>query len=79
MPSTKRERPKTPTYCATATSFLVDLFGRTGEPKADRQIHFAIKHHDFREQVRVTLKTDEAGRIRLGPLLDVEWLRATGP
>jgi hypothetical protein len=58
---------------------IVALLGRTGEPRADRPVNFVLKHRDFKAQVQVTLQTDAAGRIDLGRLEDITWLRATGP
>ena len=46
--------------------YAVELLGRTGEPKADRPVQLAVKHRDFKEPVRVTVKTDANGRVLLG-------------
>ncbi|MCY2991239.1 MAG: hypothetical protein NTY19_25705 [Planctomycetota bacterium] len=62
-----------------AGEYVVDLLGKTGETKADRPVRFALKHRDFREPVQVTLQTDPQGRVRLGPLLDIASVTATGP
>src|SRR5205823_1802438 len=43
--------------------YVVELLDRTGLPKPDRAVQLAIKHRDFRELVRATLKTDEQGRL----------------
>lgn len=59
--------------------YVIEVLGRTGESKADRPVELAIKHRDFREPVQVTLKSDAQGRIKLGPLVDIEQVRATGP
>ncbi len=62
-----------------AGDYVVDLLGKTGEAKADRPVRFALKHRDFREPVQVTLQTDAQGRVRLGPLVDIVSVTATGP
>jgi hypothetical protein len=59
--------------------YVVDLLGRTGEPKADRPVQFSIKHRDFKRPVAVTLESDERGRVLLGPLADIAWVKATTP
>ncbi len=60
-------------------SYVVDVLGKTGEIKADRPVHFVLKHRDFRDPVNVSLQTDKAGRIVLGPLKEIDWVNATGP
>jgi hypothetical protein len=59
--------------------YVVELLGRTGEPKPDRAINLAFKHRDFKQLVSVTLKTNAAGRVALGELADITAVRATGP
>jgi hypothetical protein len=61
------------------TDYLIELLGRTGEPKADRAVQLALKHRDFRQPVHVMLKTDPHGRVRLGVLADIVSVTATGP
>ena len=59
--------------------YVIELFGRTGEPKVDRPVQISVKHRDFRRPVNVTLKTDPRGRIVLGELRDIAKVTATGP
>jgi hypothetical protein len=59
--------------------WVVELLGRTGEPKPDRPVRLSLKHREFREPVAVTLKTDGRGRVTLGPLADIAAVTATGP
>ncbi|MCY2990724.1 MAG: hypothetical protein NTY19_23025, partial [Planctomycetota bacterium] len=68
-----------PVPVSDAGDYVVDLLGKTGEAKVDRPVRFALKHRDFREPVQATLQTDAQGRIRLGPLLDIVSVTATGP
>ena len=49
-------------------NYLLEIFGKTGEPVADRAVHFQIQHRDFKRQLHFNLKTDERGRIQLGKL-----------
>ncbi|MCY2989240.1 MAG: hypothetical protein NTY19_15405, partial [Planctomycetota bacterium] len=72
-----REQAKA--WTPTAGDYVVDLLGKRGEAKADRPVRFALKQRDFREPVQVTLQTDPQGRVRLGPLLDIVSVTATGP
>ncbi len=59
--------------------YLIELNGKTGEPKADRPITFEVKHREFTRTVAFTLQTDATGRVRLGALPGVEWVKMTGP
>ena len=60
-------------------TYAIDLLGKTGEPKPDRPVQLAVKHRDFRHPVEVSLQTDRNGRVTLGALGDVAWVKATGP
>lgn len=60
-------------------TYVVELRGRTGEPKPDRAVTVAVKHREFKELVTVGLKTDAEGRVTLGALPDVATVTATGP
>lgn len=63
----------------SGNDYVVELRGKTGETKASRPIQFAFKHRDFRQQHQVTLKTDAAGRVKLGPLTDIVTVSAVNP
>ena len=58
---------------------VIELLGRTGEPRVDRSVSISLKHRDFKNLVQVNLKTDNLGRINLGPLVDIHNISATGP
>jgi hypothetical protein len=58
---------------------IIELLGRTGEVLAERAVRVTLKHRDFRDQVVVTLQTDDLGRIQLGKLIDIDWIKATSP
>ncbi len=59
--------------------YVVDLLGKSGEPRTDRAVAIEVKHRDFRETVKTSLKTDGVGRVTLGALTDIAWVRATAP
>jgi hypothetical protein len=59
--------------------YVLELRGRTGEPRPDRPVQLAVKHRDFREPVQVSLKTDAQGRVHLGLLAEIATVSATGP
>jgi hypothetical protein len=63
----------------TAAGYVVEALGKTGEPKADRAVQFELKHEDFTETVHVSLRSDAAGRIVLGELRGIDWVRAANP
>jgi hypothetical protein len=58
---------------------IIELLGRTGEVLAERAVRITLKHREFRDQVVVTLQTDDHGRIRLGQLADIDWVKAVSP
>ena len=60
-------------------NYVLDVLGKTGEPRAGRAVALQIKHRDFLQPVKVSLQTDAAGRITLGALPDIVTLQATGP
>ncbi|MFN6050402.1 MAG: hypothetical protein ACK47R_06205, partial [Planctomycetia bacterium] len=49
--------------------YVLEVFGRTGEQRAERPVQISLKHREFKTPVQVSLKTDALGRIKLG-LLD---------
>ncbi|HMO36276.1 MAG TPA: hypothetical protein PKA06_09545, partial [Gemmatales bacterium] len=58
-------------------NYIIEVLGKTGEPKADRPVQLALKHREFREPVTLTLKSDATGRVQLGKLADIQQLTAT--
>jgi hypothetical protein len=65
--------------CHVGGEYVAELLGKSGEVKADRPVLLDIKHRDFRNTVHVVLQTDAQGRVPLGALKDVQWVRARGP
>ncbi len=59
--------------------YVLEVLGRTGESKGDRPVQITLKHRDFVDTVSVTLKTDQDGRLLLGPLPDITSITAKGP
>jgi hypothetical protein len=62
-----------------AGNHFIELLGRTGEVLAERAVRITLKHRDFRDQVVVTLQTDDHGRIHLGKLVDIDRIKAVSP
>ena len=60
----------------TDGGYWLELLGKNGEPKAGRPVHVELKHRAFRDTVHAALQTDAAGRIELGRLPDIAWVRA---
>lgn len=48
--------------------YVFELLGRNGEPLADQQAVFTIKHRDFARTQTIALRSDEKGRVSLGAL-----------
>ena len=63
----------------TSAGYFVELLGKTGEPKTSRPIQIVVKHRDFRDPKHLTFKSDKAGRVSLGQLVDIVAITATGP
>ena len=55
--------------------YFLELLGKTGERRSNRPVGLKFKHQDFRNTVDVTLRTNEQGRISLGNLAGIQWLR----
>lgn len=60
-------------------NYVLEVRGRTGEPKASRPVSFSFKHRDFRDAIGTVLKTDPKGRILLGTQDGIATLTASGP
>lgn len=60
-------------------NYVLELRGRTGEPRISRPVSFSFKHRDFRDAIGSVLKTDLGGRITLGKLEGIASITANGP
>lgn len=49
--------------------------GRSGEPLPGRPVTIQLKHAEFRQIVSASLRSDDAGRIQLGPLNGIDTLK----
>ncbi len=59
--------------------FAFELLGRNGEPLADQQVVFTFKHRGFGRTQTIALRTDEKGRVALGPLPEITSVTARIP
>jgi hypothetical protein len=75
----RTEKIEFPHLARFGDSYVIELRGKTGEPKSSRPVQLAFKHRDFRNTFPLTLKTNAAGRIELGPLNDIVSITATTP
>ncbi len=64
---------------ASDAGYHIEVLGKNGEPRPHRPVQLTLKHHDFTELVRLTLQSDEAGRIGLGALTDIATVTAGIP
>ncbi len=62
-----------------AEGYVVELLGKTGECCSDRVINLELSHRLFRRNISGTLQTDEKGRIYLGKLENIEWVKLSAP
>lgn len=61
-----------------ASGYQIEILGKSGEPIARRPVYLALKHRDFRDPVETTLRTDDAGRVQLGPLPGIASVQVVG-
>ena len=61
------------------SGYVLELLGKTGEPRPDRPIQLVLKHRDFKAPVHVTVRSDAQGQVALGPLADLQTVTATAP
>ncbi len=59
------------------SGYVLEALGKNGEPKPHRPMVLLLKHKDFQDPVSVALQTDQNGQIRLGELVDIQWLETT--
>ena len=57
--------------------YVLDVLGKNGEAKPDRAVSVQFKHRDFKGAHNVSLKSDPSGRVRLGALVGIQWIKAT--
>jgi hypothetical protein len=58
--------------------YVIDVLGKSGEPRSARPVQLKIKHRDFRNTFDLSLQSDAAGRVSLGALEDIAVVTATG-
>lgn len=58
---------------------VLELLGKTGEPKPHRPVRVQLRHKLFRDVINVNLATNEMGLINLGKLTGITQLIAQGP
>ncbi|HVY62735.1 MAG TPA: hypothetical protein VHF22_13840, partial [Planctomycetota bacterium] len=63
----------------SAAGYAIRLLGKNGEAKPDRPISLTFKHRLFVQTVDALLQTDAEGRVDLGALEDIAWVRASDP
>ena len=66
-------------FSKSGSEYRLEMLGKTGEPRANRAVQLTVKHRDFRETVRVALRSDRDGVIQLGRLTDISYISATTP
>ena len=59
--------------------YVFELLGKNGEAVADQQVVFEFRRQGFTRIESVPLRTDERGRVALGKLEGIRWLRAQLP
>ncbi len=63
----------------SAGEYFIEALGRNGEIVSDRALVLEIKHIDFTNTRTLSLKTGQDGRIELGSMPGIEWVRARHP
>ncbi|PCI31418.1 MAG: hypothetical protein COB53_13230, partial [Elusimicrobia bacterium] len=63
----------------TSRSYSLNLLGKSGESRGGRSVIVQLKHREFRDIVQVSLKSDAQGKVHLGKLKDILWIKVSGP
>ncbi|MGQ0553683.1 MAG: hypothetical protein ACT4PU_10745 [Planctomycetota bacterium] len=58
--------------------YVLDVLGLSGEALPQHPVELALRHLDFVKPVRVTLRSDERGRVTLGPLPRIDSVTIDG-
>lgn len=58
--------------------YVLESLGKNGEAKPGQPMNFELKHRYFTEIVHASLQTDDGGRVDLGKLDGIQWVRAEG-
>ena len=59
-------------------NYVYELLGKNGEPLADRQVELEFTHEGFERPTTASLKTDAKGRIMLGALAGISYVKGPG-
>ncbi len=71
----KSERVEEVHLSVIGGEYFLDVLGKTGEPMPDYPISLVLKHKFFTNTIHTSLQTDTNGRIFLGRLVDINWIR----
>lgn len=63
-------------FSRNGDAYDLEVLGRNGEPRPDRVVQVSVKHRFFTQPMQVPLRSDAEGRIALGPLSNVAWVKA---
>ena len=61
----------------SASGYVLELLGKSGEARAGMQVNVIIEHLDFVNRRQVPVQTDARGRIELGPLAEIKSIEAS--
>ncbi len=53
-------------------NYIIEVLGKSGEPLPDQGVNLTFDHRDFFQSISVSLKSDQSGKIPLGPLAGIE-------
>lgn len=72
----KTARTSNPHLAKFGDRYVLELLGRNGEPIPEKVVRLQFKYPNFKWEQVLWLKTDEKGRMDLGPLTGLEWVYA---
>lgn len=61
----------------SAAGWVLQLLGKTGEPRPDMQVNVILEHLDFTGRRQTSVQTDARGRIELGELREIKAIEAS--
>ena len=59
-------------------NYHVRVLGKSGEPRPNQPVYLTLKPRHFKNQVNAVLQTDASGTVLLGPLSNIQQVKARG-
>ena len=57
--------------------YVIEVLGKNGEPQPGHPVSIEFSHRMFSREMRLQFRTDGEGKVFLGELPDIEWVKTT--